>query len=76
MCRYSTLIGIPSASPSPPNLSRYDPDHKESLLCEANARRAQQTFRNLRLSCNVAGNCELQASQSLCLCLRLGRLGH
>lgn len=39
---------------------RYDPDHKESLLCESNTKRAQQTFNNLRLSCNVAGNCELQ----------------
>ena len=51
---------LPNGSlPLPPQ--RYDWDHKESLLSEANARRAAQTFRNLRLSCNVAGNCELQA---------------
>ena len=44
---------------------RYDPDHKESLLCEANTRRSTQTLRNLRLSCNVAGNCELQVRGSV-----------
>eukprot|EP00887_Chlorella_sp_A99_P007154 scaffold2.g7154.t1 len=38
-----------------------DPDHRESLLSDANRDRARQTLNNLRLSCNVSGNCTLQA---------------
>jgi hypothetical protein len=41
---------------------RYDPDNKESLLNPANNHRAAQTMNNMRKSCNVAGNCQLQAS--------------
>lgn len=40
----------------------YDPDHRESLLAENNRQRASATFNNLRLSCNVAGNCKLQVT--------------
>lgn len=38
----------------------FDPNHRESLLSERNHARAGQTAYNLRLSCNVAGNCALQ----------------
>ena len=42
--------------------AQYDDSHRESLLNAANWKRAQQTLNNLRMSCNVAGNCVLQVS--------------
>jgi hypothetical protein len=42
---------------------RLDPDNNESLLNSKNSKRASQTLENLRRSCNVAGNCALQASR-------------
>jgi hypothetical protein len=49
---------------------RLDPDHRESLLCEDRSDYAAATFNNLKLSCNVAGNCELQVSKGDCMCER------
>lgn len=43
---------------------QYDDSHRESLLNSTNAKRAQQTLNNLRMSCNVAGNCVLQVRLS------------
>lgn len=41
----------------------YDESHRESLLNAGNTKRAQQTLNNLRMSCNVAGNCVLQVGE-------------
>lgn len=41
-------------------MAQYDESHRESLLNAANGKRATQTLNNLRMSCNVAGNCVLQ----------------
>ena len=49
---------------------RYDPDHRESLLSERTSQRAAQTLKNLRLSCNVAGNAVLQAGDASRAALR------
>ena len=64
------------AAPAVPAV-QYDESHRESLLNAANAKRAHQTLNNLRMSCNVAGNCVLQAGLFYALvCFRLmGRVG-
>ena len=41
-----------------------DPDHIESLLSPKNSKWAREMLENVRMSCCIAGNCELEATEA------------